>query len=108
MNGTTMENFLVRTAIHLIIRQISQRKPRLKTTLNEMNLRNQQNFFSPRYAVRIMRKTREPCNKATSQELLSRGGDKEIPLGIRRPPFSLRKFYYASVKSSLARRMSER
>lgn len=40
-----------------------------------------------------VKKKREPCNKATSQELLSRGGDEEIPLGIRR---TARRFLYGN------------
>lgn len=95
VNGTTMEKFSHETAIYLINRQISRGKKLgyIKTTLSEMNLWNQQNFFSSRYAARITRKKREPCNKATSQELLSRGGDKEIPLGIRR---TARRFLYGN------------
>ena len=82
VNGTTMKKFSCETAIHLINRHISREKLSfIKTALNEMNLRNQQNFFS-RYAARIMRKKREPCNKTTSQELLSWERDKEIPLAV--------------------------
>lgn len=96
VNGTTMGKFSRETAnIYLINRQISRGKKLgyIKTTLSEMNLWNQQNFFSSRYAARITRKKREPCNKATSQELLSRGEDKEIPLGIRR---TARRFLYGN------------
>lgn len=93
VNGTMMEKFSRETAIHLIAKSHGEKFGFIKTALSEMSLQNQQNFFSPRYAARITRKKREPCNKATSQELLSRGGDKEIPLGIRR---TARRFLYGN------------
>lgn len=88
-----MEKFSRETAIHLIAKSHRGKLGFIKTALSEMSLQNQQNFFSPRYAARITRKKREPCNKATSQELLSRGEDKEIPLGIRR---TARRFLYGN------------